>query len=696
MPASAPREAQEISELRREAAWRSGPRLPTKWAGAGKLLAFRATAGLRPALGNAVPAHLGIERRTPEAEQHRGRLLVPLGGLERLEYRRALDLLQRARRHLRGRDGDRRARLAGRAMQGLGEILEHELRSARDEHGALEGVLELAHVPRPGVSEQAPVRPGLDPLHRAVVLRAVALEEGFHEHRDVLAPLAQRRHLDGHGVDAEEEVLAEAALLERSLRAPVRGGDQAEVHGRGLRAAQPAHDALLEDAQELGLEVHRHLDDLVEQERAAVGLFQEAGLVGGGAGEGALRVAEELRLDEIPGQRRAVDLDPRPLAARAALVQRVRDQLLAGAALADDQHVGVGLGDRRHRLHHAPHPGRLPEDLAVGDLLDEPAAEVGVLGGEPAMLEGVLDEAEQLVGIERLLEDVERAGALRRLHRLAHRAVGRDDDDLERRVAPLELAREPDAVAVRQHEVEDRDVGLRLRDARERLPHARRGADRVALGLQRQAEAVGDRFLVVHHQHGPVPLHGRDTGSLIRTSVPWPTRLCTVSVPPWRSTTERAIDMPSPVPSVFVVKNGSNARARTSSVMPAPVSSIVTASVPVSGARAVVTVRRPPAASASKALRIRLRNALRSPRASSGASRIAGSYLRTTSTAAPSKRAAARARHSSSRSCTCVGARWSSGGRPKAVISATTDARWSTVLAIFPASSAPSASFARP
>src|SRR5260370_1178298 len=564
MPASAPREAQEISDLQREAAWRNGPRLPTKWAGAGKLLAFRATAGLRPALGNAVPAHFGIERRTPKAEQRRGRLLVPLGGLERLEYRRALDLLQRARRHLRGRDGDRRARLAGRAMQGLGEILERELRSARDEHGALEGVLELAHVPRPGVSEQAPVRPGLDPLHRAAVLRAVALEEGLHEDRDVLAPLAERRHLDGHGVDAEEEVLAEAALLERSLRAPVRGGDQAEVHGRGLRAAQPAHDALLEDAQELGLEVHRHLDDLVEQERAAVGLFQEAGLVGGGAGEGALRVAEELRLDEIPGQRRAVDLDPRPLAARAALVQRVRDQLLAAAALADDQHVGVGLGDRRHRLHHAPHPRRLPEDLAVGDLLDEPAAEVGV------------------------------------------------------------------------------------------------------------------RFLVVHHQHGPVPLHGRDTGSLIRTSVPWPTRLCTVSVPPWRSTTERAIDMPSPVPSVFVVKNGSNARARTSSVMPTPVSSIVTASVAVSAARAVLTLRRPPAASASKALRIRLRNALRSPRASSGASRIAGSYLRTTSTAAPSKRAAARARHSSSRSCTCVGARWSSGGRPKVVISATTDARWST------------------
>src|SRR5260370_564078 len=211
-----------------------------------------------------------------------------------------------------------------------------------------------------------------------------------------------------------------------------------------------------------------------------------------------------------------------------------------------------------------------------------------------AMSAGVLAEAERLVGIARLLEDVERAGALRRLHRLAHRAVGRDDDDLERRVAPLELAREPDAVAVRQHEVEDRDVGLRLRDARERLPHARRGADRVALGLQRQAEAVGDRFLVVHHQHGPVPLHGRDTGSLIRTSVPWPTRLCTVSVPPWRSTTERAIDMPSPVPSVFVVKNGSNARARTSSVMPAPVSSLVTASRPGPGPRAGGTGRAPP------------------------------------------------------------------------------------------------------
>ena len=140
-----------------------------------------------------------------------------------------------------------------------------------------------------------------------------------------------------------------------------------------------------------------------------------------------------------------------PVAPRAALVQRVGDQLLAGAALADDQHVGVGVGHRGDRLHHPLDAGRRAEDLAVGGLLDQPAAQLGVLDHELAVLERVLHEPEHLVGLERLLDDVEGAGALGRLHGLADRAVGGDHDDLEGGIAGLELAGERQAVAVGQH-----------------------------------------------------------------------------------------------------------------------------------------------------------------------------------------------------------------------------------------------------
>ena len=53
----------------------------------------------------------------------------------------------------------------------------------------------------------------------------------------------------------------------------------------------------------------RHLADLVQENRAAVGDLEEARLAGGRrAGERVFLVAEELRLEERLVQRRAVDL----------------------------------------------------------------------------------------------------------------------------------------------------------------------------------------------------------------------------------------------------------------------------------------------------------------------------------------------------------------------------------------------------
>ena len=64
-----------------------------------------------------------------------------------------------------------------------------------------------------------------------------------------------------------------------------------------------------------------------------------------GVGEGAPRVAEELALEELLGHRGAVDGDEGSLRARAARVERPRDELLAGPALAGDEHRRVGARD---------------------------------------------------------------------------------------------------------------------------------------------------------------------------------------------------------------------------------------------------------------------------------------------------------------------------------------------------------------
>ena len=85
----------------------------------------------------------------------------------------------------------------------------------------------------------------------------------------------------------------------------------------------------------------RQVADFVEEQRAAMRQLEASGLAGVRAGERALLVAEQLRLEQRLGNRRAVDGDERAVGAVAERVQRAREELLAGAALPEQQHRRV-------------------------------------------------------------------------------------------------------------------------------------------------------------------------------------------------------------------------------------------------------------------------------------------------------------------------------------------------------------------
>ena len=76
-----------------------------------------------------------------------------------------------------------------------------------------------------------------------------------------------------------------------------------------------------------------------------MGLLELADSPGHGAGEGALLVAEQLGFEQGVGNRRAVDRDEGLLGAAAVTVDKSRQQLLAGARLAGNQHARVGRGE---------------------------------------------------------------------------------------------------------------------------------------------------------------------------------------------------------------------------------------------------------------------------------------------------------------------------------------------------------------
>ena len=63
--------------------------------------------------------------------------------------------------------------------------------------------------------------------------------------RDVFAPMAQRRDVDGEDVQSEEQIGAKAILFHGRRQLPMGGGDYPYIDGDWRRRADPLDDAIL-------------------------------------------------------------------------------------------------------------------------------------------------------------------------------------------------------------------------------------------------------------------------------------------------------------------------------------------------------------------------------------------------------------------------------------------------------------------
>src|SRR5207247_6792955 len=116
------------------------------------------------------------------------------------------------------------------------------------------------------------------------------------------------------------------------------------IDGDRFIAPERGELAVLQDVEQFGLERCLHLGDLIEKDRARVGLFELADARGRRAGERALLVAEQLALEQLRWERRAIHLHERLIASRRPLMDRARDELFADAAFAADEHRHVAVG----------------------------------------------------------------------------------------------------------------------------------------------------------------------------------------------------------------------------------------------------------------------------------------------------------------------------------------------------------------
>ena len=94
-------------------------------------------------------------------------------------------------------------------------------------------------------------------------------EEERAQVRDLLAAIAQRRHVDADHAQAVEQILAELAVGDALLEIGVGRGDDPDVDPLRARVADRQHLALLEEPQQLRLHVERQVADFVEEQRAA-------------------------------------------------------------------------------------------------------------------------------------------------------------------------------------------------------------------------------------------------------------------------------------------------------------------------------------------------------------------------------------------------------------------------------------------
>ena len=166
--------------------------------------------------------------------------------------------------------------------------------------------------------------------------------------------------------------------------------------------SDPFDHALLQKAQQLDLQSERQIADFVEEERPAVGRLDLADGLFRRARERALFVPEELAFEQRFGNRRAVDRDEPVALPRREIVQRAREQLLAGAGLAKNQKSGRCRRDLLDGATNLLHSGIARDDSRHhGRLLHRLEAPVLLL--QVVNTECPLEHQRQDHGFERLL-----------------------------------------------------------------------------------------------------------------------------------------------------------------------------------------------------------------------------------------------------------------------------------------------------
>ena len=178
---------------------------------------------------------------------------------------------------------------------------------------ALNHVFQLTHIAGPGIGQQKRLR--LRGNGVGVAIGGRARQQLGCQRQYVARALCQRGHAQFERADAKVQIFTKLAPANGVAQILVGGGNHPHVEVSHPLTAQAYQHALLQHAQQLGLQVNWHLGNFIQKQRAALGLFKQALVFFHGAGEGAFLMAKQHVFNHLLGHGGAVQSHKRPACA---------------------------------------------------------------------------------------------------------------------------------------------------------------------------------------------------------------------------------------------------------------------------------------------------------------------------------------------------------------------------------------------
>src|SRR5712671_7554101 len=172
-------------------------------------------------------------------------------------------------------------------------------------------------------------------------------DEVAHKFRNIRFSFAERWQRNWKNIQAIIQILPEFTVTDHLPQVLIGRRDDTNIDARGTGAAYGLELALLEHTEQFRLKLHWHVSDFIKKQCASVRQRKPADMRIDSSGKGSAFVPEKLTFEKAGRHRRTVHFDEIAAAARAELVNRARDNLLARPSFAGDQDGGVRW---RHRL----------------------------------------------------------------------------------------------------------------------------------------------------------------------------------------------------------------------------------------------------------------------------------------------------------------------------------------------------------